>query len=185
MGMMKSKNITYLVEETLLENEMEMKKDNIEVQVKTDLDTVKDKPSLLILRGDKVYDKYLDDFEVEELTKKLGKIAFSKHLNFTDAVLIVFMINYFLSENYKMEDIFVNVQRKHTNETKEEHQCDESITFDSVNMDIFLRFKKEWFDAIQKCKEIYQATDLTDFNKEYLEKYLPKIIVVSTLRHDL
>ena len=70
-------------------------------------------------------------------------------------------------------------------ERKEEHQCDESITFDSVNMDIFLRFKKEWFDAIQKCKEIYQATDLTDFNKEYLEKYLPKIIVVSTLRHDL
>lgn len=185
MNLMKSDNISLLVEEIETSKEVDDKTGEMASNIKNDVDSVNTIQDLMSLRNKDFYKQYLSDNSVNGVLRKLGEFTFSREIPLRAAIIIVFAINYILEPEvkYTLADIFKGAKKKtfDTNLGQNDNDTTAMITFDSVNLDAFFKFKSAWFDMINRCKEIFSTNDIEYFNKEYLEKILPKALVINTL----
>ena len=67
MELMNSKNLDIIIRNSLLEDYINNEKEKLKQEVKTNLDPIKDAPSIINFRSKELYDKYLDcenDFDI-------------------------------------------------------------------------------------------------------------------------
>lgn len=185
MELLNSKNLDIIIRNSLLEDYINNEKERLEQEVKTNLDPIKDAPSIINFRSKELYDKYLDCEKALALSAGLGKILLSKSMKLDSVILFTQAINCLEDKVYTPEEIFIGLKTDDT---------DPSVAkYDRVNSDIVNNFKMKFIDIVAKCKDSYYTNcfssdtrkSIADFNKEYLEYNIPKIICVMKLLQDI